>query len=325
MSRYVLIGIGAGLASAFLLVSTAAGGLLSRIVVYLLAPLPLVLAGLSAGALTALIASVVSVAVLFVAVGGKIATLHILAHVIPTVVLCHFAALSRDAGQTADAGPPRHEWFPVGSLVAIASVFAGIYGLLSTTILGVDGEQQRELMRRLVDMFAKSLPRQDGKQLSEAEINQLVELGVLTMPAAAAFSWLLSMLLNFYLGARITAVAGHLPRPMPDIPSMTFPVGFGLSLAAALPMAFMGGKIGLAGSAFAGALFCAHLLMGLAIVHDLSRGVSARPAILAVLYVALVILNSWVALGLVIFAVLAPVLPLRRPGPPAPPGPAGTG
>src|SRR5690606_2757267 len=126
----------------------------------------------------------------------------------------------------------------------------------------------------------------DGKQLSEAEINQLVELGVLTMPAAAAFSWLLSMLLNFYLGARITAVAGHLPRPMPDIPSMTFPAGFGLGLAAALPMAFMGGKIGLAGSAFAGALFCAHLLMGLAIVHYLSRGASARPAILAVLYVA---------------------------------------
>ena len=56
------------------------------------------------------------------------------------------------------------------------------------------------------------------------------------MPAAAAFGWMISMLLNLYLGARITAMAGNLPRPLPDVPSMTYPVGFGLGLAAALPL-----------------------------------------------------------------------------------------
>ena len=321
MSRFVLIGIGAGLASAFLLVSTAAGGMASRIVVYLLAPLPLILAGLGAGALTALIGSVVSVAVLFAVIGGKIATLHIVAHVIPTVVLCYYAGLSREVPPVPGANRPTIEWFPVGRIVAITSLFAAVYGLLSTTLLGIDAEQQRELLRRLMDTFAKSLPRQDGKQLSEAELNQLIEFGMITMPAAAAFGWMISMLLNLYLGARITAMAGNLPRPLPDVPSMTYPVGFGLGLAAALPLAFAGGLIGLAGSALAGALFCAHLLMGLAIIHDLSRGAAARPAILGGLYVALVVLNSWVALALVIFAAMAPVLPLRRGRPPPPPGP----
>ena len=97
---------------------------------------------------------------------------------------------------------------------------------------------------------------------------------------------------------------------------MVFPAGFGLGLALSLPVAYLmaGSAVSFVASSFAGAFFGAHVLMGLAIIHDISRGKAGRPAILAVLYVALVFLNSWIALALAVFAALAPVLPLRRSG-----------
>ena len=49
MPMIALIGLGAGVATALLLASTTTGGLGLRLLVYLLAPLPLILAGLGAG------------------------------------------------------------------------------------------------------------------------------------------------------------------------------------------------------------------------------------------------------------------------------------
>ncbi len=324
MPPFALIGIGAGFASALLLVATTTGGLGVRLLVYLLAPLPLILAGLGAGSAAAGIGAAVSAAVLLMVLGPKVALLHAVAHGIPVTVLVHLALLSRErsaSGQTAPSAAPVVEWYPIGRMVAIAAIFAGLHGFISTVVFGIDSEQQRQMLRQLMGALAQHLPRRDGKILSEDELSSLVELGIYTLPGAAAFSWLLSMLLNFYLGARITAVSGRLIRPLPDVPSMTFPVGFGLGLAAALPLTFVGGVPGFVGSAFAGAFFCAHLLMGLAIIHDITRGSTFRPGILAVLYVALVFLNGWASVGLAIFAALAPLLPLNRGKTPATGGP----
>ncbi|MFM9939894.1 MAG: hypothetical protein ACKVP7_10405 [Hyphomicrobiaceae bacterium] len=324
MRQIALIGIGAGLASALLLVATATGGLGIRLLVYLLAPLPLVLAGLGAGSMAAALGAVVSTSVLLAVVGDKVALLHAVAHGIPAALLCHLALLSRErptSDQYSPTNKPLLEWYPVGRIVAIAAVCAGLHGFLSTVVFGIDIEQQRAMLRQLMGALAQHLPRRDGKVLSEDELSALVELGIYTLPGAAAFSWLLSMLLNLYIGTRITAVSGRLIRPLPDVPSMIFPVGFSLGLAMALPLAFTGGTLGFIGSAFAGAFFCAHLLMGLAIVHDLSRGSTFRPGILAVLYVALVFLNGWASVALAIFAALAPILPLSRGKAPAAGGP----
>lgn len=322
MPLSAIIGFGAGIATALLLISTTTGGLGLRLFVYLMAPLPLVLAGLGAGYRAAIAGAIVSAAILAAVLGPLVALMHLAAHGIPAAVLCYLALLNRelatDRAPITGAAPTR-EWYPVGRIVAAATILAGLHGYISTMVLGVDIEQQRQMLRQLMEVLAERLPRREGQVLSEADIASLVELGVYTLPAAAALSWLLSMLFNLYLGARITAMSGGLQRPLPDVPSMVFPTGFGLGLAVALPLAYFlaGTTLSFMGSAFAGAFFGAHLLMGLAIIHDISRGTSGRPAILAVLYVALVFLNSWVALALAIFAALAPVLPLKRGRAPA--------
>lgn len=317
MPMIALIGLGAGVATALLLASTTTGGLGLRLLVYLLAPLPLILAGLGAGYRAAIVGGLMSATIVAIVIGPQVALMHAAAHGIPVAILCYLALLSRPApaAPAVVAGvQPALEWYPVGRIVAGATMLAGLHGYISTIVLGVDLDQQRQMLRKLMEVLAEHLPRRDGQVLSEADISTLVELGIYTLPAAAALSWLLSMLFNFYIGARITAMSGHLERPLPDVPSMTFPVGFGLGLAVSLPLAFVlaGSTFSFIGSSFAGAFFGAHLLMGLAIIHDITRGMSGRPAILSVLYVALVFLNSWVAIALVIFASLAPILPLKR-------------
>lgn len=312
---YPIIGIGAGIATALLIASTTMGGLGLRMLVYLLAPLPLVLTGLGLGSTTAAIAAGTSALLVLFLLGPQVAALHAVSHGIPITVLTYLALLSREqprVGADVLQASPAIEWYPVGRLVAATTIMAAIHGVLSTVVLGIDLDQQRQVLRQFMQIFAERLPRPDGKVLTEDEIGTLVELGIYTLPAAAALSWMLGTLLNFYVGARITAASGQLIRPLPDIPSMTFPAGFSLGLAASLPLAFVGGMPGFIGAAFTGAFFCAHLLMGLAIIHDVSRGATARPAILAGLYAALLVLNTWTAIGLAIFAALAPLLRLKR-------------
>ncbi len=312
--KTLIIGFGAGLASAFLLLAASTGPLATRIIIYMLAPLPLVLAGLASGAVVAGIAAIVSATALLLMVGPKVAAIQALSHGIPITVLTHLAQLNRD-GQY---GP---EWYPLGRIIAAATLMAGVIGFITTILLGADLDEQRLTLRKLVDLFFERMPQFQSRPFDEGQIGTLVEVMLYALPAASAFSWLLGMLLNLYLGSRITAASGHLARPLPDVPTMVFPAGFGLGLAAALALTFVGGALGFIGSGFAGAFFCANLLLGLAIIHDISRGIAGRPVLLVVLYALLVALNSWIALGLVVFALLSPILPLRRGNPPPAPDP----
>lgn len=322
MPLFLLIGLGGGIASAVLFASAAAGGATGRLVLYVLVPLPCFLAGLGWGSAAAGLAAGAGAAVVGGVLGFKAAVLFLLSQGLPVAIVCHLALLSRDLQPAspgiAPAGPPSLEWYPPGRLVAAASIMGGSLAALSLLVLGPDLDTLRGMLRELIEkVFLQELPGLKDRQLSDEDITAITEFSLYALPAASAMLWLGGFLLNLWIAGRITLLSGRLPRPWPDLAAMTFPRGFALGLAGALALTFLSGFPGLLGSGFGGAFFLAYLLMGLAIVHYVTRGRASRPFVLAAMYFALLVLNTWAALLIALIALLEPFLPLKRTHPPS--------
>lgn len=316
MPPFILVGLAAGLAAAVLFASASAGGMTGRVVLFFLAPLPCYLAGLGWGSAAAAIAATSSALGASLMLGLRTGAVYFLSQGIPLVVLCHLALLNRTASASVVAGgtAPAVEWYPIGRIVAVATVMAGALALLSILLLGNDLDQLKALMRELLEkVILKQMPSLGGSKLGEPEINAMAEMLLFALPAGSALLWLGGFMLNMWLGAKITQMSGRLARPWPDVSTMRFPRGFGLGLALSLAALLLPGFAGLLASGFAGAFLLAYLLMGLAIIHFATRGLAARPFILWGLYVALFVLNTWAGLLIALLAVLEPVLPWRRP------------
>jgi hypothetical protein len=88
-------------------------------------------------------------------------------------------------------------------------------------------------------------------------------------------------------------------------------------LVIALVFTFLPGYPGLISSGFAGALLFAYMLMGLAIIHYVTRGKPHRPFILWAVYFLLLLFNSWTAAVIALLAIAEPISPLKRWSTPA--------
>lgn len=330
MPNYLLIGIAGGLASAVLFMSATMGGPAGRVFLYFLAPLPSFLVGLGWGPIAALVAALAaSGAIGFVLGGIWPAFVFLISQGLPIAVLCHLALLNRSftaPSPDEDQATAPAEWYPAGRLLAAAAVIAGSLSVLSLFMLGNDLNEVRGILREMIEkVFAQDLAALRNKALTPEEIDTLTQLGLYLLPAATATSWLAGFSLNLWLAGRITNASGRLVRPWPDLAAMTFPPGVLVGLAIAIAFTFLPGYPGLISSGFAGALLFAYMLMGLAIIHHVTRGKPQRPIILWGVYFLLLIFNSWMAAIIALLAIAEPISPLRRwrvtSGPPNSRGP----
>lgn len=333
MPQFALIGLAGGFASAVLFMSATAGGPMGRVFLYFLAPLPSFLAGLGWGAPSALVAALAASAGIGLVLGGVWpAFVFLVSQGLPIVILCHLALLNRPVGTITpddeeEGGAAAFEWYPVGRLLAAGAVIAGSLSVMSLLMLGGDLDQVRNALREMIDkVFAQDLAALRDKPLTREEVDALAQLGLYLLPAASATSWLAGFSLNLWLAGRITHASGRLARPWPDLAAMTFPPGMLWGLAIAIAFTFLPGYPGLISSGFAGALLFAYMLMGLAIIHYVTRGRPQRPLILWGVYFLLLLFNSWTAAVIALLAIAEPISPLKRwpsspPGPPAQRGP----
>lgn len=346
MPPFVLIGLAAGLACAALFASATAGGMGGRLLLFFLAPMPAFLAGLGWGPASAAIAAIAAALGVGLLINITAGAMVLLTHGLPTAYLCYLVQLNRPGtagaagvpatpigepatpvtgGPPASSGQTGVEWYPVGRLVAMSALIAGALALLSLLQLGTDLDEVRKLLRELLDkVFLKQLPGFKDRKIEEPEIKLLTEVALYAFPAAAALSWLGGFLLNLYVAGRITLASGRLARSWPDLGAMTFPRGLGFALAVSLiGTTVLTDYPALIASGFAGALFLAYVVLGLAILHELTRGHAARPFILWGVYLALLILNPWAGVAVALIGILEPLLPWRRRHRAAPPSPGG--
>jgi hypothetical protein len=307
----LLIGLGAGAISAVVFASATTGPLLVRMLLFLLTPLALFLAGLGMGPMSAALAGCAGTGLVLAAGGPMAAAIFAASQAFPVFVLVYLASLNRTA---ADG----QQWYPTGRLVIAAALLAGAFSTLTLLLLGGDVEALRTTLRTMLQSFVSSqlAKMPDAPTLAPKDIDEAAAVALALLPAASAISTMGSLLLNMWLAGRITLSSGRLQRPWPDLAATTYPSGTPLLLALLTGAAFMPGLPGLISAAFAGPLFFAYVLLGLAVVHFVTRGNAWRPFALWGLYLSLFVVNTVASLALALLGLADAVWPIRKPAGP---------
>lgn len=315
----LLIGLGAGLVSALLFASASTGTLLGLLVLVFITPLPVAITGLGWGWPAAATAAVSAPVVIALLVAPQAALLHLLALGLPTVILSYLALLNRPVFED---GKERIEWYPVGRIVAITAVIAGCLATISLLTTATDMEGLRASLRETFERAflhqIETIPS-GGQTLGEQEIATLTELMVVSFAGAIATMWMAIAILNLWLAGLVTRTSGILVRPWPDLSALAMPRQMSIVFAVAIALTFLPGYLGLIASGFASAFIFAFALVGLAILHDVTRGMAIRGLVLFAVYASLVFLNPFSGLAVAMIGLAEPISPLKRKLPPAPP------
>jgi hypothetical protein len=136
--------------------------------------------------------------------------------------------------------------------------------------------------------------------------------GVVRYAPAMAAGWTtLTLSLNLWIAGRLALSSKLLARPWPNVPdTLRLPRLLGFIFAAAIGCSFLQGAAGVAAACAAVALGVAFALQGLGALHAMTRGSSARGAILAGAYAMVVGLMPWplaLAAGLGLVDCFAPL------------------
>jgi hypothetical protein len=264
MIQLVLVGLGAGAAAALLFASVASGTI-GAVLLFYLAPLPIAIAALGWGHLAGLIAAAVATTVIALVSGVFFIAVPVIAF--GAWWLGYLTLLARP---TSNGGGEALEWYPVGRLVLWGALLGTLVVAAAVPNFGTDLESMQAALRKTYERILRD----------PTVIDMLV---VAVPPAAAVFSTVTS-LFNLWLAARIVKISGRLARPWPDLPSMTLPpVSAGL-LAGALAGSFLPDLIGVLSGALAASLLMAFAVLGFAVLHAITRGMSSRTIILAGIY-----------------------------------------
>lgn len=302
-----LIAAGAGFVSALAFISAMVGSAFTSSLLFVIAALPIYVAGVGWSWAAALLATSIG-SLLLVLAGAKGAAM-IFAGVIgmPAVLLTQLAEQRRTVSD--GQGTTAVFWAPPGLLVILAAALSSI---ISVSIVSLMHEEMPKL-RTEIEKFIKTTPQVSGQQeLTAEQISQIVDTVVLVLPAAVAIVPMIAAVFNLWLAGRIVRAAGNLRRPWPDLAAMSFPRGTPLVLAAAGLFSSMLAGIGaIAAVAVFGAFFVAYLLLGLAVIHFITRGKPWRPFALWAVYIGLLLINVWVALPIILLGLADSIFSLR--------------
>jgi Predicted membrane protein (DUF2232) len=310
MIAILVIALAAGSASALMFASIISGALISVLLFYL-APLPLMVAAIGWGPLCATIGGIAAASGLGAIFGLPYCIAFAVMVALPAWWLGHLALLGRPApsdGSGNDAAPvaPVLEWYPVGRILLWIAGFATLTTMAALFTLGSDadaisGALQRGLLRILG-------PRDEA---SSGDIQRWVDAVVIIAPAAAAIVAMMTLTLNLWLAAKITATSGRLHRPWPDLKSTALPPLTLVALLVAVAFSFAGGLPAMLAQIVTTALMMAYALTGFAVLHTLTLALKSRTFLLSCTYV-MVVMFTWPVLAMVVLGLADAAFGLRQ-------------
>jgi hypothetical protein len=300
MMKIILVGLGAGAAAALLFASVVSGSI-AAIFLFYLAPLPILIAALGWSHVAGLIAAASATAAI-VAVSGTFFV------AVPVIAfgawwLGFLALLARPATNGGGA----LEWYPAGRLVLWAAVIGTLIVVAAVPNFGTDQQTLQAALRKTYERILRD--------------QSLIDLLVVAVPpAAAVFSTVINVF-NLWLAARVVKISGRLKRPWPDLAALTLPASTAGFLAAAVAGSFLPDLVGVLAGAFAASLLMVFAMLGFAVLHAITRGMSSRALVLAAVYAAAVVLG-WPVLAMSILGLAEAAFNIRgrvarRRGPPS--------
>ncbi|NND49038.1 MAG: DUF2232 domain-containing protein [Rhizobiales bacterium] len=276
MTGTLFIGLGAGLTSSLLYGSVFTGSSLAIILFYL-APLPLMLAGIGwgwRGAAVGAVAGAIADALLLNTDVGLFFTVTCAA---PAVWLSYLAMLSRPVDESV-------EWYPPGRLVAWTACFAFVLAAIAMLAIGPDVETYRANVKAAVEELMST---QSGDPDSLGDAEQMSDyLARLLLPATVS-AWMITMLANLWIAGRVLRTSSRLTRPWPDLHALELPRPFIIAVGLCIALSMLPGSAGLIGTAALSACIIAYMLVGLAILHMVTLNFAARRVLLTLVYFSL--------------------------------------
>jgi hypothetical protein len=311
MIAIVLIAIAAGSASALMFASIISGALISLLLFYL-APLPLMVAALGWGPISATIGGIVAATGLGAIFGLPYCIAFAVTIALPAWWLGHLALLGRPVTNGASSGngaspvAPALEWYPVGRILLWIAGFAALTTMAALLTLGTDAATITGAMRA---GLLRIIGARDAASTGETE--RWIDALVTIAPVVAAVVAMMTLTLNLWLAARITATSGRLHRPWPDLKSADLPPMTLAALCVAIAFCFTGGLLAIVAQIVTAALMMAYALIGFAVLHTLTLALKSRALWLSLSYV-IVVVFSWPVLAMVVLGLADALLGIRQ-------------
>jgi hypothetical protein len=310
MIAIVLIGLAAGLASALMFASTVSGALVS-VLLSMLAPLPLMVAALSWGPLSATIGGIAAACGFGAIFGLHYGAAFAAAVALPAWWLGHLALLgrpvaARESSNGAHATADDIEWYPVGRILLWIAAIAILSSLASWLLIGKDDASISAAMR---SGLTKVLANREG--LSSGDIARLADAFVTIFRGLSTMLVVTTHTINLWLAAKIAATSGRLRRPWPDLKSAELPPMTLVALCATLAFCFAGGTVSIAAQIMAAALLMVYGLIGLAVIHTVTLRINSRAFLLSGTYGILVLL-PWTIILMTVLGLADAIFGLRQ-------------
>ncbi len=305
-----ILALAAGLISAVVFASATTGAFLLRIVLFLLTPLSLYLTGLGLGPIAAGIAAITATVGVLLIANPLAAEVYAVSTALPAIICTRLALLSREV-------EGEREWYPLGRIAVAAAIFSGGFAALALMLMGGDIDTLTKLLKTVVETFVKTELSQipGAPEIGPAEIDQITRSTLYSLPWALGLLAMGTILLNLWLAGRITLASGRLQRPWPDLAAFAMPGGATFALLIAIALSFIGGLAGLVAAGVAAPFTLAFALVGLAVIHSLTRGSQWRSFILTALYVG-VLFVPYIGLLLALTGLAETVFRYRSAGKP---------
>jgi hypothetical protein len=310
MIATLLIAIAAGCASALMFASIISGALISLVLFYL-APLPLMVTALGWGPLAATIGGIAAAT----GIGAIFGLPHCIAFVImvalPAWWLGHLALLGRPVSNVppvngAAPAAPDLEWYPVGRILLWIAGFAVVTTMAALLTLGTDAATITDTLKRSLQQMLSPRDAAPG-----ADFDRVIDAVVALAPAAAAMVTMTTLTLNLWLAAKITATSARLNRPWPDLKNVALPPMTLAALCFAIALSFTGGMPAMLAVVVAVTLMMAYALTGFAALHTLTLALKSRALWLGITY-TVVVLFVWPVVAMVVLGIADAIFGLRR-------------
>jgi hypothetical protein len=276
MGITIFIAAAAGLVSALLAASAAAGPGLSMMIA-VLAPLPLMIVGFGWHPLMAVLGGAITAAALAAMLRGSAGVVFALLVMLPAFLAAH-VIWRPDLDSRAKTGLLCVGGAFYAAVVTLAGAFSISfdYAELEAHLL-----RQSEMVYRLMGGLARDAPleplRGQDPMLFIRTYAQLVA-PISTLMLGVIY------LANIWIAVRITEASGRLPFGRAPVSDMDVPKALLPFAAVTLLAGMLSGYLGLAAELFAVASVLALVAIGFAVVHALTRGKPGRPFILTGLW-----------------------------------------
>ena len=278
--KSIAIGAAAGFVAALLSASASSPSLLS-IVIMLLTPMPVLLAGLGWGPAAGLAAVAASGVTIAVTGHPLLALIHALCITIPAAAMAHFASLGRPG---PDGGMV---WFPLSGIIIRAAALISAGFMAAGFLTGYGPALANEVANAIAAQVQASDP---SVKISPEQRAALASTFANLIPYAMPAYWLMVLTGNFYAALHIARKSGLLRRDRDFWPSaLRLPKYALAALAVTLALSFTSGGLGDLAAVPAGALAMAFCAVGLALLHGATLGKPWRGMALGATYAAILL------------------------------------